>query len=414
MWDTNQDILRIAKSKKHLLPKDFDYKIYLQLNPDLTSRKIKNKKAAINHFLLMGRHENRSYKIAKLIDVDKDFDENFYLNEYPDVKEYYKDATSIPMKEKLFHHYINYGKYEGRFKNQKEQESLFIDVDQIIDNRNYEIDLINPKNKLESICLLVSDKEIIDGRFNKFLDNLILNTKVSSISKSIDFNIFINKKYDKINIKSINTIFKKINIIDLDLKKDEDIYLDKPLKSTVLPKYGLKSGPNIVFFKTIDYCYKYNTVLLLETDCIFSYDWLTRIHNYTKYANGFLISGATYDGNVSAKAGSAMMTHINGGTALYSTNNPVLIQLIKILGVFMINQIKINTPGLAYDYGLKLLIDNKLNDSVPGSPSKKFWQFVSRNYLPNKLILNCSTSLDHNIDSEKMYEKYEYAIMHKK
>lgn len=412
MWDSNQDILRLAKSKKHLLPKDFDYKTYLSLNPDLN--KLKTKKAAINHFLLMGRHENRSYKPYKLIDVDKDFDENFYLSEYPDVKEYYKNSIFIPLKEKLFHHYINYGKYEGRFKNQKEQESLFVDVDQIIDTSQYEIELINPSNNLEAVCLLLSDKEIIDGRFDKFLDNLIQNTKISSISKNIDFNILINTKYDKINIKSINTIFKKINIISLDLQKNEDIYLGKPDNVTKLPKYGLKSGPNIMFFKTIDYCYKYNTSLLLETDCIFSYDWLTKIYNYTKYSNGFLISGATYDGDVFAKAGSAMLTHINGGTALYATNNPILIQLIKILGVFMINQIKINTPGLAYDYGLKLLIDNKLNGSEPESQSRKFWQFINRNYLPNKLVFNCSTSVDAHINTEDMFKKYQFAILHKK
>ena len=111
----------VVNNKQYQLPNDFDYQTYLEYNQDLVQHGITSQELAIKHYLLFGIHEQRPYKKQSLVNqpIDIDFDPIFYLSEYPDVIGYYKDAKYIPQNEKLFHHYLYYGKNEGRFKNKK-------------------------------------------------------------------------------------------------------------------------------------------------------------------------------------------------------------------------------------------------------------------------------------------------------
>lgn len=396
------------------IPIDFDWKSYLTLNPDLTESGISDELAAKYHYIIYGKSENRIYKYKKLINVDIDFDYKFYLNEYPDVASYYKTEPSIPLEQKLFHHYVHYGKSEGRFKNLYEYNNILKNTKDILCDITYDIELYNPSNKLEAIYLLTTQKEINNDRYIKFIQQIISYTQPSNISKTIDFNIVINNTNKTLSIKNLSSIFKSINILNLKLDQHQDIYLNKIPDDGQIPEYGLKSGPNITFFKTIrDASSKYNTILLLETDCILSNNWLTNIYNYIEYANGFLISGATYDGNVFMKAGSAMLTHINGGTAIYATYHPALQRFISMLEKFVVLHANGSMPGLAYDYAAKLLIDHQINHPQD-ILYNNFWHFINRNYLPNKLIGNCCTSMDTNIDVTDINKRCKFAILHKK
>lgn len=348
--------------------------------------------------------------------TDSNFDPEFYLNEYPETKTYYQFTQNISQTEKLYHHYIHYGRHEGRFKNKTEKyKHTNLDILKYVglDDIKY------ISNKLECICLLVTDKEISNGSYNKFIEMLLTNTEQSDLYEDINFyivaNNLSNKNIEQINQYNPNKVFKNIKTINLEIDKSEDCYIKNRNDSIIIPRYGLKSGPNIAFFKTIELCQKYNTTLLLETDCILSPDWLIKLINYTRYANGFLISGAMYDGTVFVKANSQMKTHINGGTGLYATGDKVLQQLIVILAQCMEKQIADNIPGLAYDYALKLLIDNNLDLSMDKSPKEKdIWQFIHRNYLHCKAIINCSCSVDAAMNPKELYDKYEYAVLHKK
>jgi hypothetical protein len=419
MWDSNQDIITLANTKRHLLPKNFDYLSYLKLNPDLAANGILSRNAAINHYLVIGRNENRLYNntnIVNNIDLTEynSFDENFYLSEYPDVGSYFQNAINVPLKQKLFHHYHNYGKNEGRFKNQSQQNSSLAEIDNIINDNIYQLKLSNPTNKLEAVCLLTTAKEIRDGRYSKFISHLIKQTHNSSISQNIVFNIVTNRNIKVPYISKLQTLFKKVNIVNLKLKPEEDIYIHSA-KTQHIPLYGFKSGPNITFFKTIQYCYhKYDTCLFLETDCKLSENWLKKIFNYVCHSNGFLISGATYDGNVFVKAGSAMLSHINGGTAIYSTNNAILQQLCQYLSEFIVIQTQQNMPGLAYDYALKLLIDYQINNIKHDNKKMQFWKFINRNYVSTKLIVNYCLSQDSAIDNQDIIKLYNPAILHQK
>ena len=91
--ETTEEILR---NKAHLLPNNFDWEYYIENNPDLASAGINNKQDAILHYILYGQYEKRIVSKTQLnklsntvMNIDKDFDENFYLSEYPDVKTYF-------------------------------------------------------------------------------------------------------------------------------------------------------------------------------------------------------------------------------------------------------------------------------------------------------------------------------------
>lgn len=412
-----KNIKQKLQANKHLMPLDFNYVDYLKYNPDLIEQGINSENLCIQHYLLFGIAENRLYKQSTLIDgsIDIDFDAEFYLSEYPDVASYYKYIPNIPEHEKLYHHYLNFGKKEGRFKNKYEQDHSFVDPDCNISDLIEPTELLCPKNHLECVCLLTTTKELHNDKYKNFIRHLIAQTQNNKISKQIDFKIILNQKnQDRLFLASLQKVFADIEVVHLHLPPHDDLYVSELKNNQKLPAYGLKSGPNIMFFKTLEKTKKYNTTLLLETDCILGNNWLDNIYNYVNYANGFLVSGAIYDGLVFTKTGSAMMNHINGGTALYATNHPVLPKLLQVVSFFLQKQIAYNMPGLAYDYAMKLLIDRGLDRSYENKKDREIWQFINRNYLPSKLIINCSTDLDAGLDMDYLIKKYNYSILHKK
>lgn len=403
------------------LPTNFDWQYYIDSHYDLQNAGISTEKQAIAHYLLYGHKEDRIYAKSKLnnhlsvLDISEDFDHRFYLSEYPDVGSYCKHMSNTTQEQRLYHHYINFGKKEGRFKNKYDKNHFFININASISNLIRIEELICPTNNLECVCLLTTIKEIHNNKYQNFIKHLIKKTKDSSVSKIIDFKIILNQKPSKsLSIDSLQNIFSDVEILTLNIPIEDDVYLSELKDGQKLPVYGLKSGPNLTFLQTMDKMQQYDTCLFLETDCLLGANWLDRFCNYVKYANGFLVSGATYDGSVFTKAGSAMMNHINGGTALYSTSNPVLMKLLQILSNFLQTQIAHSMPGLAYDYALKLLIDTGINNSYENESDRLIWQFINRHYLPCKLMINCSTPPDSNINTNILQDKYNPAILHKK
>jgi hypothetical protein len=79
----------------------------------------------------------------KSIEIDSDFDENFYQNEYPDLCGYWmpwaKD-NGLSDKQRLFHHYYLYGKNEGRFSS-AEKKKKYRESEKMLRGRDEDIDL---------------------------------------------------------------------------------------------------------------------------------------------------------------------------------------------------------------------------------------------------------------------------------
>ena len=125
---------------KSKLPKDFDYKTYLLLNPDLDSYldEVETKK----HYLMYGINENRKYKVT----IPEDFN-------YKDYIELNKDLDQHTDEEYAKNHYILYGFYEKR-EYKKESNSYLKDISKFISiyGTNREETFKNPKLEFRYFC----------------------------------------------------------------------------------------------------------------------------------------------------------------------------------------------------------------------------------------------------------------------
>ncbi len=406
----------------------FDAKIYLKYNPDIykfflgSTNDIENiEQLAYIHYKKVGIQEKRIATKEQLdkvwiTEIDHDFDEQFYLSEYPDVISFFEHWDHISLKERLFNHYHKYGKIENRYKNANQKKLQETDCT-LLSQKMPLNTIYHYQNKLECICLLLIEKEVNNGDFAKFIDRL-LNSVSPKESKNIHFKIITNKEIDKnhLTINLLKPLFSSnISIMNLNLSPNEDIYLKElPKEKTELPPYGTKSGPNIMFFRSLKECKKFNTTLLLETDCHFKKNWLNHLKNFVDYSNGFWISGATYDGSVACNASSFMMTHLNGGTSLYATGNNNFQIFMDYAEAFLLKQIKNNMVNTAYDCGIKMFIDSNINNNNHDIENILLWKMINRNYLPNKLIGNFSTDKDKDLDIKDIDRIYNYCIIHKK
>lgn len=268
------------------------------------------------------------------------------------------------------------------------------------------------KNRLEAVVLLTTSKEINNGSFGKFIKNLIDVTEQNS---NLDFIMSVNNNSHTSIEKELTELklyFKHIYYYNINIHSNDDIYtLDGKFKP--IPKYGLASGPNILFIKTMRMLNKYNTVLTLETDCILYKNWLSTLINYTEYSGDFLISGSTYDGNERIGFSQVVgMNHING-VALYKTKSSVFQFLLNALAEHIPRFVENGTVFTAYDYCLMRIIISKLKTTF--GKEYTFWNVVYRSITKNTFIINASLNVDKNIPEEVFLGRFpRCVILHKK
>jgi hypothetical protein len=81
----------------------------------------------------------------------------------------------------------------------------------------------------------------------------------------------------------LKTIFRQVDILNADISPKDDVYIRVKRETELIPShltYGSASGPNLQFFKTIEYCKKYNTILLLKKQIVFYSNHGSRNYNY--------------------------------------------------------------------------------------------------------------------------------------
>jgi hypothetical protein len=124
------------------------------------------------------------------IEVDEDFEEKFYEEEYPDSKSHCSFWTDLDNKKKLFHHYITFGrlnKYKKSPKNkysipQNNKKSIYIKVQNGLANR---VRTINSFYSLSMSCgknLFVCWESGSGWSDDKFTD-LFINQEINLISE---------------------------------------------------------------------------------------------------------------------------------------------------------------------------------------------------------------------------------------
>jgi len=264
------------------------------------------------------------------------------------------------------------------------------------------------ENKLEAVLLPVTSHEIDSGRFESFITQFA-DMKYSGIDLVICIN---NDDHTTPLFKFMNilsSVFESIHIVYANIPIEDDIYtLDRTLYE-IAPKYGLISGPNLLFLFSIRNCVHYNTVLLLETDCLLKKNWKDVCSNYLKYCGDFLISGAGYNGDTYLDAKSTDFNHTNG-VAFYKTSHPDFTKLMNAVEEYIIDTVP-DDPVLAYDIAISRALYSKMSDTAV----YKDWKDIFRKIIKNTLILNCSLTSDKSITVSECDRNFpSHVILHKK
>jgi hypothetical protein len=285
-------------------------------------------------------------------------------------------------------------------------------IDQYLDSNK----LINYKNNLDCICLLLTGNEVNDGQYNEWLFSL--NDKIRKynpniqISKNLDLVIITDKRsINFIDTNLVADLFHNIKIIDIDIPTQYNFY-NNPSKNSDFT-YGYRSGPNYTFFSTFKHLEQYNTSLFLECDCYLSEDWLEKIYQYSRHSGSFWISGSTYDGYNMAAYHDISNQHLNGGICLYATGCQEFINFMKFCFNLLPDYVKYYLKGIPYDYLIYKIIEDYFNYD---DQHKEIWQFIKRKYIVNNLIYNYSTNstYDTSIGLSYITKKHSTAIVHKK
>jgi len=189
------------RSYKFILPKDFNVNSYRLLNNDLN---IFSDNELINHYFFNGANENRLYK------PEKDFNLFAY-------KMFNKDLDNFS-DEQLMNHYILYGKYENRiykFDEFKDDNSIINDHKDI----NYNNETFTNFNEKINFIL---------NKINIYLIKTNLNyDKTTNLNINYFNNIEIKNPYDKIidNIELFK-IFEKNNLDNVLIINSNNINFD--------------------------------------------------------------------------------------------------------------------------------------------------------------------------------------------
>ena len=263
-------------------------------------------------------------------------------------------------------------------------------------------------NKLEAVLLVTTSKEIDNGMFFKFVSqfkdmpptNMTLVININNYTHSVDIEPYLNV---------YTGIFDYVEVNYLNIPKEQDVYTRKPIEVKKLPELGSCSGPNILFLESIRYCRKFDSILLLETDCIIKKDSFTIAANYVKNLGDYLISGARYDGQfASGHDNIAFFNHVNG-VAFYKTCSGELQGLIDKVEQHIIDNVKTRTQFFPYDLAIMsyFFTNNRLADHNT--------KIMYRKILTTTLIINLSPNSDWFYSMEYVNGHYpNHIILHKK
>jgi hypothetical protein len=230
---------------------------------------------------------------------------------------------------------------------------------------------------------------------------------------NLRFHIFINNSdhdEDKfLEYISKLSIFRSVSIHNLNIPPELDVYIRDNSYKGRIPPLGVTSGPNYMFLHAITFCFdKFNTVLVLETDCILKQNCFEVSKAYVETISDFLISGSRYVGSaISDSFYSPFNLHLNG-VAFYNTASHEFRDLVEKLEHYILKKVRENPRSTySYDFTFTLLILEEYD-------LKNARRLLSK-FLNTTFILNCSLSSDSEITIEEIDSLYpKHVIFHTK
>jgi len=221
-----------------------------------------------------------------------------------------------------------------------------------------------------------------------------------------------NEDFDPSELLFLNEIkiFQSIQVYNIRVQKEEDIYIkDKTKYDKPWPRLGLTSGPNISFFETVKQCSSFNTILMVETDCILKPNCFTVCKNYVGSMCDFLISGSKYLGGSINWSPSEMLFHHLNGVAFYKTGSSefqsLMINVERFIALSVTQKV-----SMSYDVAVMAFV----YDAIEANRSEsEYYKRVESKLISNTFILNYSVDSDIKIDEIDSYFP-SYVILHSK
>jgi len=154
--------------------------------------------------------------------------------------------------------------------------------------------------------------------------------------------------YRLFSLYKLEALFADIQVHNLSIADKDDIYIRDPKTyKEIIPRLGLKSGPNIQFFETMRKCSGFGYTLLNEVDMLpLRSDWLKHIPKAVPASGNFFAVGSRYSGQ--EKLGPDIARHINGN-AIYNTGSPIFQEFLDMTWEPGVEQMCKDLPDTAYD-----------------------------------------------------------------
>lgn len=289
------------------------------------------------------------------------------------------------------------------------------------------------------IALICTKKEYQLGQVNKMLD--LYFAQKPSHTQRFDLFIFFDqgnpKDYTELLSYEQHKSVAKVHIDSIDISDHLNIYSHERDNKKIIsefyklncPKFGITSGPNILFFESMKRLSQHNHeyILLLETDTRPIKDlWFDGILEYLN-VNDFLIGGSIYKGDNQEHLNSEWSDHLNG-VAIYknSQNFQSLIEATESALLYIISTSKrlidqYNFTDITHDVPRNAGINNlcvQLNYDILmyyiAKDSEKYQQ-QGNNLQDTPIITNMSLRTDYHItESDVLARHPETIILHQK
>ncbi len=210
---------------QNILPKDFNWKVYVKINKDV----INDKNEAIKHYLNHGIYENRVYKIDTSL-LPSNFNWRDYLELNPDLHEF---TTKIEAQ----HHYIKNGIKENRLYKKTDLFDDTLSENDVLYTRQFFVinsQFLKYKTNFNIINSLISFVLVVDFNNGGGGTTIFLNKIISKYKKFNNFLIvrFDGKKYtlnlneEYIIMEEFNKLNKLTNMIDSVKNKCSKIFIN--------------------------------------------------------------------------------------------------------------------------------------------------------------------------------------------
>jgi hypothetical protein len=197
-----------------------------------------------------------------------------------------------------------------------------------------------------------------------------------------------------VNDSGVSRFFSQVEFFSCRIPPGESVYLRHRPKQKGVPilKYGWKSGPNIQFFRSVEFVTQTMphvcSLLVMETDLIpLEIGWLDRLNTELAVLGDSLLSGARYQGKTDQSK--RLKNHINGNAVL-NLSHPDFKEFFAAWEDLLIGCMPL-APENPYDVIIEWALSQKR--SLKGTTMRSLVEVMERLYLPGKRYLDSIVNL---------------------